>query len=51
MLKGEICIQRDLFEHCQSPGHTGFVEDVCITFTDKTDPFIIPNVKIIGDKH
>ena len=24
----------------QSSGHTVYVEDVCITFTDKTDPFI-----------
>ena len=33
-------MQQHLFEHFQSPGHTGFVEDVYITFIDKTDPFI-----------
>ena len=31
-------MQQHLFEHFQSPGH--IVEDVCITFIDKTDPFI-----------
>ena len=39
-LRGKRCIQQHLFEHFQSPGHTGFVEDVCIPFVDKTDPFI-----------
>ena len=33
-------MQQHLFEHFQSPKHTGFVEDVCITFVDKTHPFI-----------
>ena len=33
-------MQQHLFEHFQGPGHTGFVEDVCITFIDKADPFI-----------
>ena len=33
-------MQQHLFEHFQSPGQTGFVEDVCITFIDKTEPFI-----------
>ena len=33
-------MQQHLFEHFQSPGHTGFIEDVCITLIDKTDPFI-----------
>ena len=51
MLREESCMQQDLFEHCQSPGHTGSVEDVCITFVDKRDPIIIPNVNIIADKH
>ena len=32
-------MQQHLFEHFQSPRHTGFV-DFCITFIDKTDPFI-----------
>ena len=39
-LRKESCMQQHLFEHFQSPGHTGFVEDVCITFIDKADPFI-----------
>ena len=33
-------MQQYLFEHSQSLGHTGFVEEVCITFTDKGYPFI-----------
>ena len=33
-------MQKHLFEYFQSPGHIGFVEDVWITFVDKTDPFI-----------
>ena len=32
-------MQQHLFEHFQSPGHTGFV-DVCTTFIGKTGPFI-----------
>ena len=35
----ELCL--NLFRHFQSQGHTGFVEDVCITFIYKTDPFIL----------
>ena len=35
----ESCMQQHLFGHFQSPGHTDFVEDVCITFIDKTEPF------------
>ena len=33
-------MQQHLLEHFQSPGYTGFIEDVCITLIDKTDPFI-----------
>ena len=33
-------MQQHLFEHFQSPGHTGFIEDFCIAYIDKTDPFI-----------
>ena len=33
-------MQQHLFRHFQSPGHTDFIEDVCITQIDKTDPFI-----------
>ena len=39
-LRGGSCMQQHLFEHFQTRGHTGFVEDVCITFIDKADPFI-----------
>ena len=35
-LRGESCMQQHLFEHFQSSGHTDFVEDVYITFIDKT---------------
>ena len=27
-------------ERFQSPGHTGYIEDVCITFINKKDPFL-----------
>ena len=50
-LIGKSCMQQHLFERFQSPGRTGFIENVCLTFTDKTDPFIPTNVKIPGDKH
>ena len=33
-------MQQHLFRHFQSPSHTGFIENVCITFIDKTDFFI-----------
>lgn len=33
-------MQQHLFEHFQNPRHTCFVENICITFIDKTDPFI-----------
>ena len=33
-------MQQHLFEDFQSPEHTGFIQDVCITLIDKTDPFI-----------
>ena len=32
-------MQHHLFEYFQSPGHTGFIEDVCITLICKTDSF------------
>ena len=31
-------MQRHLFEHFSSKGHSGFVDDVSIFFIDKTDP-------------
>ena len=39
-LRGESCIQQNLFENYQSSGYTGFIEDVCKTLIDKIDPFI-----------
>ena len=39
-LKGNSCMQQHRLEHVQNPGHTDFIEDVCITLIDKTDPFI-----------
>ena len=37
-LKGQTCMQQHLFEHFASEGHCSFLEDVSITFIDKTDP-------------
>ena len=31
-------MQRHLFKHFSSKGHSGFVDDVFIIFVDKTDP-------------
>ena len=33
-------MQQHLFEHFLSSFHIGFIEDVCIEFIDKTEPFI-----------
>ena len=33
-------MQQHMLEHFVSSGHTGFIEDVCIVFIDKTEPFI-----------
>ena len=35
---GEDCMQRHLYEHFQSPGHTGFLQETFVTFFHKTDP-------------
>ena len=37
-LKGQTCMQQHLFEHFPSEGHCSFLEDLTITFIDKTDP-------------
>ena len=37
-LKGQRCMQQHLFEHFASESHCSFLEDVTITFIDKTDP-------------
>ena len=36
--RGEGCIQRRLYEYFQLAGHTGFLQDTCVTLIDKTDP-------------
>ena len=35
--RSEPCMQEHLFRHFSSPGHSGFFNDVSITFIDKTD--------------
>ena len=32
------CMQQHLFNHFCKSGHCGFLEDVSLTFIDKTDP-------------
>ena len=36
--QGTICVQQHLFNHFFTSGHCGFLEDVSLTFIDKTDP-------------
>ena len=36
--RGEQCMQRHLNEHFNTPGHSGFLNDVSVTLIDKTDP-------------
>ena len=36
--RSEPCMQENLFRHFSSPGHNGFLNDVSVTFIDKTDP-------------
>ena len=38
ILKGQTCMPQNLFEYFASEGHCSFLEDVTITFIDKTDP-------------
>ena len=35
--RNEACMQEHLFEHFKSEGHSGFLKNVSITLTDKTD--------------
>ena len=37
-LKSETCMQQHLYEHFANEGHCSFLEDVTITFINKTDP-------------
>ena len=37
-LKGQTLMQQHLLEHFASEGHCSLLEDVTITFIDKTDP-------------
>ena len=36
-LVGDPCMQEHIFEHFNNGGHTGFLENVSVTFIDKTD--------------
>ena len=36
--QGVTCMQQYLFNHFCTSGHCGFLEDVSLTFIDKTDP-------------
>ena len=36
--RGDSCMQQHLFNHFCTSGHAGFLDDVSITFIDKTDP-------------
>ena len=37
-LKGQTCMQQHLFEHFTNEGQCSFLDNVTITFIDKTDP-------------
>ena len=37
-VKGQECMQQHLFKHFANESHCSFLEDVTITFIDKTDP-------------
>ena len=37
-LNRQPCFQEHIFEHFNGDGHSGFLENVSITFIDKTDP-------------
>ena len=38
ILKGQTCMQQQLFEHFANEGHCSFLEDVTIKFINKSDP-------------
>ena len=44
-------MQEHLFSHFSLAGHDGFLNNVSITFIDKTDPSDRLGKKITGDKH
>ena len=37
-LRGQSCMQQHIYEHFSSEGHCSFLDEVSITFIDKTDP-------------
>ena len=37
--QGATCMQQHLFNYFCTSDHCGFLEDVSLTFIDKTDPF------------
>ena len=43
-------LSRTHFEHFNGDGYSGFLENVSITFIDKTDPRTLKKEKIIGSK-
>ena len=47
----EPCLQEHLFSPFSLAGHDRFLNNVSITFIDKTDPLILYGKKITGDKH
>ena len=49
--RSEPSMQEQLFRHFSSLGHNGFLNDLSMTFIDKTDSSIPLNVKIFGEKH
>ena len=38
MVRGATCMQQHLFNYFSTSDHWGFLEDVSLTFIDKTDP-------------
>ena len=36
-MRGEACLQENLFKHFNSKGHNGSLHDVSLTLIDKTD--------------
>ena len=50
-LKGQTCKQQHLFEHFAREVRGSFLEDVIVTFMDKTRPKIWADENIIGSMH
>ena len=50
-LKGQACMQQHLIEYFASEDHCSFLEDVTITFIEKTDPKDLNLWEYIGSIH